>query len=317
MTTPSEFEQIDQMMSKRALKRSRRLWRFLAFAAVAIAVIAILGRSLGGFSTPSATDGPHIARIVIDGVITSDPQRRHVLHDLATDENVTGVIVQINSPGGTTAGGEELYDGLRAIAENKPVAAVINELGASAAYMTAIGTDKIYARRLSIVGSIGVLIQHMDASKLLDTIGIDYDKVATGPLKAEPDIDEPMSPLVRQSYQQLVDDSFEWFVDIVAERRGLDRAEVLRLSDGRIMTGRMALESQLIDEIGDEITAQAWMESEGLAADQKVLTYYPFPEEPWQNIGNWIGTKIGSVFVNRLNNTQVLDGLVSVWQPIE
>ncbi|WP_424983992.1 signal peptide peptidase SppA [Maritalea sp. S77] len=317
MTTPSEFEQIDQMMSKRALKRSRRNWRFVAFAALVIAVVAILGRSLGGFSTPGANEGPHIARIVIDGVIASDPLRRQVLNDLANDDNVTGVVIQINSPGGTTAGGEELYEGVRAIAENKPVAAVINELGASAAYMTAIGADKVYARRLSIVGSIGVLIQHMDASKLLDTIGIDYDKVATGPLKAEPDIDEPMSPLVRQSYQQLVDDSFEWFVDIVAERRGLDRAEVLRLSDGRIMTGRMALKAQLIDEIGDELTAKAWMEGEAEAADQQVLTYYPLPEEPWQNIGNWVGTQIGSVFVNRLNNTQVLDGLVSVWQPIE
>lgn len=194
---------------------------------------------------------------------------------------------------------------------------MINELGASAAYMTAIGADKIYARRLSIVGSIGVLIQHMDASKLLDTIGIDYDKVATGPLKAEPDIDEPMSPLVRRSYQKLVDDSFAWFVDIVAERRALPRAEVLQLADGQIMTGRMALENKLIDEIGDEITAKAWMEAEANTADQKVHTYYPLPEEPWDNLGNWIGMQISSVFVNHLNNTQTLDGLVSVWQPIE
>lgn len=317
MTTPSEFEQIDQMMSKRALKKSRRKWRFIAFAALAIAVVALVGRSLGGFSNPVGNEGPHIARVVIDGVITSDPQRRQILNDLASDENVTGVIVQINSPGGTTAGGEELYEGLRAIGENKPVTAVINELGASAAYMTAIGADKIYARRLSIVGSIGVLIQHMDASKLLDTIGIDYDKVATGPLKAEPDIDEPMSPLVRRSYQKLVDDSFAWFVDIVAERRNLPRDEVLLLADGQIMTGRMALENKLIDEIGDEITAKAWMENEAETADQKVHTYYPLPQEPWENIGYWMSTQLGSLFINRLNNTQTLDGLVSVWQPIE
>ncbi len=97
MTTPSEFEQIDQMMSKRALKKSRRTWRFIAFAALVIAVVAILGRSLGGFSNPAANDAPHIARVVIEGVITSDPQRRQILNDLASDENVTGVVVQINS----------------------------------------------------------------------------------------------------------------------------------------------------------------------------------------------------------------------------
>ncbi len=102
--------------------------------------------------------------------------------------------------------------------------AVIRELGASAAYMTAIATDRIFARRLSIVGSIGVLYQHINAGKLLETIGIDLDKVASGPLKAEPDYDEPLVGDVRRSISELIQSSFDWFVDIVAERRGLDRA---------------------------------------------------------------------------------------------
>ena len=154
------------------------------------------------------------------------------------------MIVAINSPGGTTAGGEELYEALSALRAKKPVVAVISELGASAAYMTAIAADRIFARRLSIVGSIGVLFQHVDAGKLLDTIGVDFDKVQTGPLKAEPDIDEPMVGEVRASLQSLVDDSFPWFVDIVAERRGLTRPETLALADGRILTGRQALDRQ-------------------------------------------------------------------------
>src|SRR3546814_10020313 len=119
----------------------------------------------------------------------------------------------MKSPGGTTAGGEELYEARGALRASKPVVSVIHELGASAAYMTAIATDRIFARRLSIVGSIGVLYQHVNAGKLLDTIGIDFDKVATGPLKAEPDFDEPMTPQVRASLQALVGDSFDWFVE--------------------------------------------------------------------------------------------------------
>ena len=149
------------------------------------------------------------------------------------------MIVAINSPGGTTAGGEELYEALGQLRAAKPTVAVIKELGASAAYMTAIATDRIFARRLSIVGSIGVLYQHVNAGKLLETIGVDLDKVASGPLKAEPDFDEPMEGAPRASIAALVDDSFQWFVDIVAERRGLDRAAALALADGRIVTGRV------------------------------------------------------------------------------
>ena len=112
--------------------------------------------------------------------------------------------------------------------------------------------------------------------KLMQTIGVDLDKVASGPLKAEPDIDEPMTPEVRASLQSLVDDSFSWFVDIVAERRGLTRAEVLPLADGRIMTGNQGIASKLVDEVGGEAEAIAWLEAnKSIKADLPVVTWYP------------------------------------------
>ena len=125
--------------------------------------------------------GDRIARVSITGTIMTDPARLKILDKLAEDDAVKAVVVAINSPGGTTAGGEELYEALSALRAKKPVVAVISELGASAAYMTAIAADRIFARRLSIVGSIGVLYQHVDAGKLLGTIGVNFDKVQTGP----------------------------------------------------------------------------------------------------------------------------------------
>ena len=158
--------------------------------------------------------------------------------------------------------------------------AVINELGASAAYMTAIAADRIFARRLSIVGSIGVLYQHVNAGKLLDTIGVDLDKVASGPLKAEPDFDEPMTGAPRESIAALVDDSFQWFVDIVSERRGLSRPDTLALADGRIVTGRVGIETGLIDAVGGEREAQAWLQSDrDVPADLNIVTAYPHPDK--------------------------------------
>jgi protease IV len=293
------------------LRRSRRFWRVLFFVALAIAVLAVAGR----FAFNGGAISDRIARLVIDGTIITDAARLKVIEDLADDPQVKAVIVAINSPGGSTAGGEELYEALTALRAKKPVVVVIAELGASAAYMTAIAGDRIFARRLSIVGSIGVLYQHVNAGKLLETIGVDLDKVASGPLKAEPDFDEAIAPNVRASLESLIGDSFNWFVDIVAERRGLPRPEVLTLADGRIVTGRQGVEAKLIDAIGGETEAIAWLESgKKIAADLPVVTLWPQAEPAWGNIGRWFGGEARAALGLERNGPIVLDGLVSLWQ---
>ena len=310
MTTEIQHDPAHLIPAVGKLRRSRRLWRVLFFIALGVAALAITGRLVSESGV-----GNRIARVSIDGVIATDPSRLEALTDLGDDPLVRAVIVAINSPGGTTAGGEELYEALGVLRGKKPVVAVIHELGASAAYMTAIAADRIFARRLSIVGSIGVLYQHINAGKLLDTIGVDLDKVATGPLKAEPDYDEPMSPEVRASLQQLVGDSFEWFVDVVAERRGLSRPQTLALADGRILTGRQGVENKLIDAIGGEAEAIDWLETERqIAADLPVVTYYPQAEEGWFGLPRWLGGAVRSALGLDPNGSIALDGLVSLWQ---
>lgn len=294
-----------------ALRRSRFRWRIFAFVALVVAVLALAGR----FATEYGLGGDQIARVVIDGTIASDPSRVRTLDALAKDDTVKAVIVAINSPGGTTAGGEELYETLNKLRAKKPVVSYIKELGASAAYMTAIATDRIFARRLSIVASIGVLFQTYNAGKLLETIGIGADKVASGPLKAEPDITHPMTPEVRASLQALVDDSFSWFVDAVAERRGMTRAQVLPLADGRIMTGQQGIASKLIDEVGGEDEAVAWLEkNKGIKADLPVVTWYPTAQPGWNNIGRWLGGEARAALGLPAEGPVALDGLVSLWQ---
>jgi protease-4 len=293
-----------------ALRRSRFRWRILAFIALVVAILALAGR----FATEYGLGGDQIARVVIDGTIASDPGRVRTLDALGKNDTVKAVIIAINSPGGTTAGGEELYESLSKLRAKKPVVSYIKELGASAAYMTAIATDRIFARRLSIVASIGVLFQTYNAGKLLDTIGIGSDKVASGPLKAEPDITHPMTPDVRASLQSLVDDSFSWFVDVVAERRGLTRAQVLPLADGRIITGQQGIASKLVDEVGGEDEALAWLEkNKGIKADLPVVTWYPNAQPGWNNIGRWIGGEARAALGLPAQGPVALDGLVSLW----
>lgn len=291
-------------------RKSRGLWRVLTFMALALLVIVALGR----FTLPQGATGDHVARLVIDGTITTDRARLAAITALAKDDAVKAVIVAINSPGGTTAGGEELYEALGQLRATKPVVAVIGELGASAAYMTAIATDRIFARRLSIVGSIGVLYQHVNAGKLLETIGVDLDKVASGPLKAEPDIDEPMDGAPRATIAALVDDSFQWFVDVVAERRGLSRPTTLALADGRIITGRVGVETGLIDAVGGEREALDWLATEhDVAPDSEIVTAWPQPQQGFDLVGTFLNGQARAA-LGLPDGPITLDGLVSLWQ---
>ena len=311
MTTDNHDDPAHTIPVNTQLRSSRRRWRIFAFLALSIAIIAIGGR----FALDQGAGGDQIARIEISGTIATDPARLALFKKIGDDPQVKAVILAINSPGGTTAGGEELYESLGVLRGKKPVVAVISELGASAAYMTAIAADRIYARRLSIVGSIGVLFQTFNAGKLLDTIGVGMDKIASGPLKAEPDIDKPMSPEVRASLTALVTDSFNWFVDIVAERRKLDRPTTLALADGRILTGRMALEAKLIDAIGGESDAIAWLESDKkIPADLPVITRFPPPNQGWGGFGKFLGSEAKAALGLDPNGPIALDGLVSLWQ---
>ena len=311
MTIESNDDSAHRLTAVARVRASRWRWRIFTFVAIIIAILALAGR----FGAQQGSLEGQIAKVEITGTISTDADRVALLKKLGDDPNVKGVILAINSPGGTTAGGEELYESLGVLRAKKPVVAVISELGASAAYMTAIAADRIYARRLSIVGSIGVLFQTFNAGKLLDTIGVGMDKIASGPLKAEPDIDKPMSPEVRTSLTSLVTDSFNWFVDIVAERRKLDRATALGLADGRILTGRQALDDKLIDAIGGEDEAVAWLESDKkLPADLPVVVRFPVGDKGWGNLGKWLGSEARAAVGLNPDGPVALDGLVSLWQ---
>jgi protease-4 len=311
MTTETSGDGAHQLVAAARLERSRRRWRAFAGLALIVAILAVAGR----FTLERGGTGDQIARVEITGTISTDRDRTELLDKLGDDPGVKAVILTINSPGGTTAGGEELFESIGRLRAKKPVVAVIGELGASAAYMTAIAADHIFARRLSLVGSIGVLFQTFNAGKLLDTIGVDAEKIASGPLKAEPDIEHPMTPEVRAALTSLVSDSFAWFVDIVAERRGLSRETALALADGRIFTGRQAVADKLIDGIGGETEALDWLQSaRHVAAGLPVVSRFPPPDRGWGGLGKWLGSQARAAIGLDPRNPVMLDGLVSLWQ---
>src|SRR6476659_854958 len=231
--------------------------------AALIAIAAIAGFAL--IATPGArgsfASAGSIARVQIDGLIRSDSERTRAL-DRLENSQAAAVIVHINSPGGTTAGSEQLYDALVRLKAKKPLVIVVEGLAASGGYITAIAADHIVAQQSSLVGSIGVLFQYPNFTELLKTVGVKVEEVKSSPLKAAPNGFEPTSPEARAALDALVKDSYAWFRGLVKERRGMDDPSLEKVADGRVFTGRQAIELKLIDQLGDEKTAVAWLVSE-------------------------------------------------------
>ena len=206
---------------------------------------------------------PHIATYKIFGTIYDDPERQVILKQIADDDDVYGVIVEINSPGGTVVGAEALYESLIKIRKKKPIVVSIGEVGASAAYIAALAGDKIIARGNSLVGSIGVIVQYPDLSKLAELLGISIEVVKSGKSKGGTNFLEPASEEVMKNQELLVNDSFVWFKDLVRERRALTGFELERVSGGELYTGRMALELGLVDSIGSMEQAVEYFQEQG------------------------------------------------------
>ena len=250
----------DLIVDRRRMRRKLTFWRVVAVV-VAIVAIGALASALAPRDI-SAPGRSQIARVNISGLIVNNAERVRSLTDLSKASYVKAVIVHVDSPGGTVAGSEQLYHSLRQVAAAKPTVVVVDGLAASGGYIAAMSSDHIIALDSSVVGSIGVLAQYPNVSDLLKTIGVKVETVRSTPLKAVPDGFEPTSPEAKAALESIVMDLYGWFKGMVQDRRKLAGEALAKVVDGRVFTGRQAIALKLIDEIGDEQTAIAWLARE-------------------------------------------------------
>jgi protease-4 len=309
------------ILDRRRLRRKTTFWRIMAFMFAITACLASLAALSGGSLAP---DRDHVARIAVDGFIPTRPGAVKLIRDAADSSAVKAIVLRINSPGGAATGGEALYRAVRDAGEKKPIVAVIDGLGTSAAYMTAIGTDYIVARESAITSSIGVIFQFGHFETLMEKVGVEFAEVKSAPLKGQPSPFTEPSDAALAMLQAVVDDTYDWFVGLVVERRDLPRSVVEKLADGSILTGRQAKEKKLVDELGGEDRALAWLsENRDISADLPVKDWRRkdtvFGRLPTSSIGRLarlIGLQpdlypaVESVIPERL----MVDGLLSVWQ---
>ena len=263
----------DAADERRRLRRRAWWWRLIALGALVLIVITVVARQ-------NPTAQPHIARYDVFGVIADDRARDALLDRIAEDDTVKALIVRIDSPGGTTVGGEALFESLRRVSDKKPVVAVMGEVAASAGYIAALAADHIVARGNTITASIGVILTAPNFSGALEAIGVEVVEVKSGDQKAEPSPYKPIQPESLALEEVLIADSFDWFVGLVRDRREISATALREVSDGRILTGRMAHEMNLVDALGGEREAIDWLEVErDVDADLPVLDHAPPSEE--------------------------------------
>lgn len=315
------MSQADNWLDRRLLRRKISFWRIAAALLAILVGLFGFGYANGGFA--SRNNAPHIAKIRIEGTISEDERLLKLIKDASEDDAVKGVMIAIDSPGGTTAGGEAIFDAVRKLAKAKPTVAQVGTLAASAGYMIATASDHIVARKTSIVGSIGVIFQYPDVSELLSKAGVKVEAIKSSPLKAEPNFFNPASEDAKSMIRRMILDSYDWFVGLVDERRPLDRAQTLALADGSVFTGRQALQNKLIDAIGGEEKAVEWLVSKGVDKELEILEWKPKADNtPW-----WLSAKMSDVFLRFIGVNAVLSdqmspflqdkvlssGLLSVW----
>ena len=297
------------LAERRRLKRSRSFWRTACVLVVAGAIALVAGRT--GLATRFS---PYIAELRLSGVIFDDTELVEALEDTMDENAAKALVLRIDSPGGTVVGGESFFRAVRKIAETKPVVAVLGEVAASGGYMVAIAADHIVAREGTITGSIGVIMQTTDMTGLLSKLGIGAEAIKSAPLKAVPSPFEPLTDAGRIATKALVDDMFDMFVGMVAERRGMDRKAALALADGRVFTGRQAKANGLIDELGGIDEARNWLSGKGVPDD------LPLREiKVWKDdgvLGGLARTAVRAALgKSYLPERLTLDGLVAVWHP--
>ena len=317
----------ETVLDRRRLRRRLSVWRALAVIAGLLAFGLAVFASAEGVGLAG---GKQIARVSVEGFISENRDQLKLLKQLAENKQVAAVILFINSPGGTTTGGEALFTAIRELAQSKPVVGQMGTVAASAAYIAGLATDYIVARGNTVTGSVGVIFQWPDVSQLMDKLGVKINEIKSGPLKANPSPFQPVDEAGKAAAEQMVAESQRWFVGLVASRRGIDTASVTGLEQGRVYSGREAVANKLIDQIGGEPEAVKYLEEKrGIPKGLKVVDFKPKYESGWgiaslsisalsRIIGERAAEAIGRLFggeqaLGRLR----LDGLVSVWQGSE
>jgi protease-4 len=195
--------------------------------------------------------GPKIGVVELSGVISESKDIVGQLHELRKDRDIKAIVLRIDSPGGGVAPSQEIFRAVQRARKDKKVVCSMGTVAASGGYYVAAACDKIYASPGTITGSIGVISEFPHVQGLMALAKIDVDTIKSGALKDSGSPLRPMTDKERAFFQGFVDSVYEQFLDDVSTARKIPKETLRPLADGRILTGKEALDHKLVDELGN------------------------------------------------------------------
>lgn len=237
------------------------------------------GTQSGNVASKGFSLNDKVGVVPIEGVITDSIEITEYIDEFAKDHSISAVVVRIDSPGGGVAASQEIYEAIAALKKKKKVVVSMGSVAASGGLLIACAGDKIVANPGTITGSISAIMQFANVEELLKKVGVKAMVVKSGPYK---DIGSPvrdMTPEEKVIIQELIDDIYNQFVDVIVRDRKLTREQVVAIADGRVFSGRKAKEYGLVDELGD-MAAAAKLASVLAGKDGTYDLVYPRKKHP-------------------------------------
>lgn len=281
--------------------------RFGIFGILAVLIGGVfLGSSMStcaamraGHEGPFAEDGPRVGVVEVFGTITGAKEVVQALRRFQKNDDIEAVVLRVDSPGGSVGPSQEIFDAVRRAAADKPVVASMGSMAASGGYWVSLGADEIFANPGTLTGSIGVIVQIPDLTGVAEALRFDMRTYKSGPRKDLGNPFEPEDETHVEVFQAVIEDIQAQFVDLTAERRGLDRADVEALADGRVMTGRDAREVGLVDRLGGLVSAAERAlalarerDAASVAEGERPILVYP--PEPVPSLLDLLGARMGA-----------------------
>ncbi len=252
----------------------------LIFGGLFLALLLFIAVLITAFRPDGLGFGkPSVGVIEISGPIMDSKQTLEEIKAFSDDEMIVGVVVRIDSPGGAVAPSQEIFEAVKKLKAKKPVAVSMGTTAASGGYYIAVGSDMIFANPGTVTGSIGVISQFFNFEELMDTVNVRVHTVKTGQFKDSGSPFKEFSESDEKFFNELIDDIYLQFIEDIAASRKMEIAEVRKLADGRVFTGRQAKKLKMIDELGTIDDAVAYVAEKGGLSGETTVVYPAKPQK--------------------------------------
>lgn len=267
---------------KKVIKRPYQKWKAIVWTILAVLFVILVLLPLS-FSAWQGEKSGNVALIPINGVITAEGEKAlgqstissttlvHFMEEADKNSQIKVILLEINSPGGSAVASDEIATAAKRV--QKPVVALIREVGGSGGYWVASAADYVIANRMSITGSIGVISSYLEFSGLMQKYGVNYERLVSGEHKDIGSPYKPLDPTEQGILQDKMNKIHNFFVEEIAQNRHMDKKAVERLATGEFFLGIEALNLGLVDQLGDRTTAEEYIKQ---AYGLEKIEYVPY-----------------------------------------